>query len=106
MCQWQAAVGWFCCLSLMATLVGFAYFLKKTPAHPSLPHAVYQGLHRHVWALSVSWIILACEEGYGGMNKNKSHLFSNTDNSTFKSLDGVCYATTFSLFSNFFTLQY
>uniref|UniRef100_A0A3Q3AQK9 O-acyltransferase like n=1 Tax=Kryptolebias marmoratus TaxID=37003 RepID=A0A3Q3AQK9_KRYMA len=67
--QWQAALGWFCCLSLMASLVGFAYFLKETPAHPSLPHAVYQGLHRPVWALTVSWIILACEEGYGGFIK-------------------------------------
>ncbi|XP_024859905.2 O-acyltransferase like protein [Kryptolebias marmoratus] len=67
--KWQAALGWFCCLSLMASLVGFAYFLKETPAHPSLPHAVYQGLHRPVWALTVSWIILACEEGYGGFIK-------------------------------------
>ncbi|XP_013864764.1 nose resistant to fluoxetine protein 6-like [Austrofundulus limnaeus] len=53
----------------MAMLVGFAYVLKETPAHPSLPHAVYQGLHRQVWALTVSWIILACEEGYGGFIK-------------------------------------
>lgn len=74
--QWQAALGWFCCLSLMASLVGFAYLLKETPSYPSLPHAVYQGLHRPVWALTVTWIILACEEGYGGMKTN--HVFIQT----------------------------
>ncbi|XP_041825612.1 O-acyltransferase like protein isoform X2 [Melanotaenia boesemani] len=67
--QKQAALGWFCCLSLMAMLVGLAYILRETPAYPSLSHALYQGLHRPLWALSVSWIILACEEGYGGFIK-------------------------------------
>ncbi|KAM6902086.1 O-acyltransferase like protein [Xenentodon cancila] len=64
--KWQAALGWFCCLSLIAVLVGLAYILRETPAYPSLTHAVYQGLHRPLWALTVSWIIVACEEGYGG----------------------------------------
>lgn len=64
--QWQAALGWFCCLSLMAVLVGLAYILRETPAHPSVPHALYQGLHRPLWAVAVTWIVLACEEGYGG----------------------------------------
>uniref|UniRef100_A0A3B5AGR7 Nose resistant to fluoxetine protein 6-like n=1 Tax=Stegastes partitus TaxID=144197 RepID=A0A3B5AGR7_9TELE len=63
--QWKAALGWFCCLSLMALVVGLAYVLRETPHRPSLPHALYQGLHRPMWALAVSWIILACEEGYG-----------------------------------------
>ncbi|XP_037547925.1 O-acyltransferase like protein [Nematolebias whitei] len=74
--KWQAALGWFCCLSLMASLVGFAYLLKETPTYPSLPRAVYQGLHRPVWALTVTWIILACEDGYGGfINKFLSFSF-------------------------------
>lgn len=64
--QWQAALGWLCCLSLLALLVGLPYILKETPANPSVPHALYQGLHRPLWALAVTWIILACEEGYGG----------------------------------------
>ncbi|XP_035996607.1 O-acyltransferase like protein [Fundulus heteroclitus] len=67
--KWQAALGWFCCLSMMVLLIGLAYLLKETPAHPSVAHALYQGLHRPVWALTVSWIILACEEGYGGFIK-------------------------------------
>ncbi|XP_068191349.1 O-acyltransferase like protein [Antennarius striatus] len=67
--KWQAAVGWSCCLSLMAALMGLAYVLKETPAHPSVPHALYQGLHRTLWAAALTWIILACEDGYGGFIK-------------------------------------
>ncbi|XP_040014014.1 alpha-protein kinase 2 [Xiphias gladius] len=68
--KWQAALGWLFCLSLMAVLVGLAYVLRETPAYPSVPHALYQGLHRPLWALAVTWIILACEEGYGGYIKS------------------------------------
>ncbi|XP_042364974.1 O-acyltransferase like protein isoform X1 [Plectropomus leopardus] len=68
--KWQAALGWFSCLSLMAAVVGLAFILRETPAHPSVPHALYQGLHRPLWALAVTWIILACEEGYGGFIKS------------------------------------
>ncbi|KAM9841655.1 O-acyltransferase like protein [Aulostomus maculatus] len=68
--RWQAALGWLCCLSIMAVVVGLAYILRETPAYPSLPHALYQGLHRPLWALAITWIILACEEGYGGLIKS------------------------------------
>ncbi|XP_018517863.2 O-acyltransferase like protein [Lates calcarifer] len=68
--KWQVALGWFCCLSVMAVVVELAYILKETPAYPSVPHALYQGLHRILWALAVTWIILACEEGYGGFIKS------------------------------------
>ncbi|XP_072518738.1 O-acyltransferase like protein isoform X2 [Salminus brasiliensis] len=64
--QWQAAAGWLISLSVMALLVALAYVLRDVPAQASLTHAVYQGLHRSLWALAVVWIILACEEGYGG----------------------------------------
>ncbi|XP_041667058.1 O-acyltransferase like protein [Cheilinus undulatus] len=64
--KWQAALGWFFCLCVMAALVGLAYVLRQTPHYPSVPHALYQGLHRPLWALAVTWIIVACEEGYGG----------------------------------------
>lgn len=67
--QWQAALGWLCCLLLMAVLIGLSYVLKDTPPYPSVPHALYQGLHRPLWALAVTWIILACEEGYGGKQR-------------------------------------
>ncbi|XP_029372307.1 O-acyltransferase like protein [Echeneis naucrates] len=64
--KWQAALGWFCCLSLMALVIGLAFPLQDTPSYPSVPHALYQGLHRSLWALTLTWIILACEDGYGG----------------------------------------
>ncbi|XP_049594831.1 O-acyltransferase like protein isoform X1 [Syngnathus scovelli] len=64
--KWQAVLGWFCCLSVLAALIGLAYALQGIPVHPSVPHALYQGLHRPMWALAIAWIILACEEGYGG----------------------------------------
>ncbi|XP_038844706.1 O-acyltransferase like protein [Salvelinus namaycush] len=54
----------------MAILVGLAYVLRDVPPQPSAPHALYQGIHRSLWALAVAWIILACEEGYGGFVDN------------------------------------
>ncbi|XP_026153595.1 O-acyltransferase like protein [Mastacembelus armatus] len=68
--KWQAALGWFFCLSLLAVLFGLSYLLVESPPYPSVPHALYQGLHRHLWALAVIWIILACEDGYGGFIKS------------------------------------
>lgn len=65
--QWQAAAGWLVSLSIMAVIVGSAYALK---GQGSPGHAVYQGLHRLLWALAVAWVILACEEGYGGTSDN------------------------------------
>ncbi|XP_078142435.1 O-acyltransferase like protein-like [Centroberyx gerrardi] len=67
--RWQAALGWFSCMLGLALVVGLAYVLREVPPHPSVPHALYQGLHRSLWALAVAWIILACEEGYGGFIK-------------------------------------
>ncbi|KAM3863986.1 O-acyltransferase like protein [Diretmus argenteus] len=68
--QWQAALGWFSCLSGMALVFVLGYILQDVPPRPSVPHALYQGLHRPLWALAVAWIILACEEGYGGFIKS------------------------------------
>ncbi|XP_036384081.1 O-acyltransferase like protein [Megalops cyprinoides] len=74
--QWQAALGWISSMIVMALVVWLAYVLRAIPDELSAPHAVYQGLHRTLWALAVSWIILACEEGYGGfINKLLSMKF-------------------------------
>ncbi|KAK6492924.1 O-acyltransferase like protein [Huso huso] len=64
--QWQAAVGWISSLTSMALLVALAYVLHEVPNYPSAPHAIYQGLHRTLWAVAVAWIIFACDEGFGG----------------------------------------
>ncbi|KPP74102.1 nose resistant to fluoxetine protein 6-like, partial [Scleropages formosus] len=63
----QAAVGWVISLSFMALIAGLPYALRLVPSQPSGPLAVYQGLHRTLWAMAVAWIIVACEEGYGGL---------------------------------------
>ncbi|XP_026877353.2 O-acyltransferase like protein isoform X2 [Electrophorus electricus] len=84
--RWQAAAGWLSSLSAMALLVGLAYALKDVPPHVSLARAVYQGLHRSVWALALVWIILACEEGYGGVDSSVEHqlrLLSGSPGSNF-----------------------
>ncbi|MBN3271823.1 NRF6 protein, partial [Polyodon spathula] len=66
--QWQAAVGWISSLTSMALLVALAYVLHEVPNYPSAPHAIYQGLHRTLWAVAVAWIIFACDEGFGALN--------------------------------------
>lgn len=85
--QWQAAVGWISSLTSMALLVALAYVLHEVPNYPSAPHAIYQGLHRTLWAVAVAWIIFACDEGFGGtlliysvtflsvLNVNKLYLY-------------------------------
>uniref|UniRef100_A0A667X459 O-acyltransferase like n=1 Tax=Myripristis murdjan TaxID=586833 RepID=A0A667X459_9TELE len=64
--RWQAALGWVTCLLALVLLYVFAFMLQQMPKEDSIPHAIYQGLHRSVWALCVAWIILSCEEGNGG----------------------------------------
>ncbi|XP_055087649.1 O-acyltransferase like protein [Periophthalmus magnuspinnatus] len=88
--KWKAVVGWLCCLSGLALLVGLAYVLREAPSHPSVPHALYQGLHRPLWALAITWIILACEGGYGGFVNNflSSHFWMPFSNISF-----ACYLT-------------
>uniref|UniRef100_A0A8C9V890 O-acyltransferase like n=1 Tax=Scleropages formosus TaxID=113540 RepID=A0A8C9V890_SCLFO len=60
-------LGWVISLSVMALIAGLPYALRLVPSQPSGPLAVYQGLHRTLWAMAVAWIIVACEEGYGGL---------------------------------------
>ncbi|KAG5834608.1 O-acyltransferase like protein [Anguilla anguilla] len=64
--KWQAALGWIASMLVVALLIALSYVLRDVPDRPSVPHAAYQGLHRTLWGLCVAWVILACEEGYGG----------------------------------------
>ncbi|KAJ8261410.1 hypothetical protein COCON_G00171330 [Conger conger] len=71
--QWQAALGWVSSVIVIAALIALSYVLRDVPDQPSIPHAAYQGLHRTLFGLCVAWVILACEEGYGGfINKMMS----------------------------------
>lgn len=68
--QWHAAIGWILCLTLLAAVSILPYVLEEKPLHPSAPHALYSGTHRSLWALALTWIIVACEEGYGGKQQH------------------------------------
>lgn len=64
---WAAAIG--TCI----TIIFSTHSLNTGEYWAPIWSALYAGLHRTAWSMSIGWIILACCTGYGGM-----FLFENT----------------------------
>ncbi|KAK7866453.1 hypothetical protein R5R35_008974 [Gryllus longicercus] len=58
----MAATGWVVSISLLFYLI---FGLFKQELHPIIA-AIYSSLSHSLWALGLSWIVIACCTGYGG----------------------------------------
>ncbi|KAM5194396.1 O-acyltransferase like protein-like [Mantella aurantiaca] len=62
----QAVAGWLSALLLMLLVICLAFILDDTPTSYSILAALYQGVHRTMWAAAIAMILVLCHEGYAG----------------------------------------
>ncbi|XP_077136604.1 O-acyltransferase like protein-like [Ranitomeya variabilis] len=62
----QAVLGWISALVIMLTVITLAFVLDDAPGSYSIMAALYQGLHRSLWAVALGLILVLCHEEYGG----------------------------------------
>ncbi|KAG9488347.1 hypothetical protein GDO78_007906 [Eleutherodactylus coqui] len=62
----QAILGWISALVIILMVITLAFVLDDTPSSYSIMAALYQGLHRTLWAVALGLILVLCHEGYGG----------------------------------------
>ncbi|XP_039275927.1 nose resistant to fluoxetine protein 6 [Nilaparvata lugens] len=60
-------LGWLLCvLGLFAVIFGILPFQQADHEYSELWDTLFKCLHRHIWAMSICWLIFACSTGHGG----------------------------------------
>jgi peptidoglycan/LPS O-acetylase OafA/YrhL len=65
--RWAVMAGW--CISTgtaFAIIFGIKPWFDMGAEIPNLDAAFYAGFHRFAWGVVISWVIIACTQGYGG----------------------------------------
>lgn len=67
--KWIWSVGWGICSAIFVLLVVANYKLQRTDfdEYPQVLDAIYESLHRSVFAMALMWLILACVSGKAGV---------------------------------------